>query len=70
VLSYCAEVGSRRLFDCPGFSGTLVGQTPTGTTGFDAVGSRGWLRVEVSAGLVKQPAKTISADSHEYALAA
>ncbi|CAB4861573.1 unannotated protein [freshwater metagenome] len=49
---------------------TLVKQqTPTGTTGFDAVVSRGWLRVEVLAGLVKQPAKTISADSHEYALA-
>jgi hypothetical protein len=43
--------------------------TFTGTTGFDAVGSCGWWRVEVPGGLVKTPGKTISADSHEYALA-
>lgn len=32
--------------------------------------TRGRLRVEEPVGLVKKPAKTISADSHEYALAA
>jgi len=34
-----------------------VVQEHPGTTGFDAVGSFGWLRVEVSGGLVKHPAK-------------
>ena len=28
---------------------------PPGTTGFDVVDSRGWLRVEVPGGLVKHP---------------
>ncbi|MEA2313951.1 MAG: hypothetical protein QOI03_643 [Solirubrobacteraceae bacterium] len=31
--------------------------TPTGTTGFDAVGLCGWWRVEVPGGLVKHPGK-------------
>src|SRR5207248_8318962 len=30
-------------------------QKPPGTTGFDVVGSWGWLRVEVPGGLVKHP---------------
>jgi hypothetical protein len=30
---------------------------PQGTTGFDVVGSWGWLRVEVPGGLVKHPGK-------------
>jgi hypothetical protein len=41
-----------------------------GTTGFDVVGSRGWLRVEVPEASLN-PGKNTSADSHgEYALAA
>ena len=32
-------------------------QTSPGTTGFDVVGSWGWLRVEVPGGLVKHPGK-------------
>jgi hypothetical protein len=32
-------------------------EVPPGTTGFDVVGSRGWLRVEVPGGLVKLPGK-------------
>jgi len=33
----------------------LIGDTSPGTTGFDVVGSWGWLRVEVPGGLVKHP---------------
>ncbi len=43
--------------------------TSPGTTGFDAVGSWGWLRAEVPEASLN-PGKTIRADSHEYALAA
>jgi hypothetical protein len=48
----------------------FVGKAFPGTTGFDVVGSREWLRVEVPGRPRKTPGKTISADSHEYALAA
>ena len=43
-------------------------ETSPGTTGFDAVGSWGWLRAEVPEASLN-PGKTIRADSHEYALA-
>src|SRR5436309_8730333 len=39
---------------CPA---AILGYTSPGTTGFDVVGSWGWLRVEVPGGLVKHPGK-------------
>jgi hypothetical protein len=42
---------------------------PLGTTGFDVVGSWGWLRVEVPEASLN-PGNNTSADKHEYALAA
>jgi len=36
---------------------SIPAQTLPGTTGFDAVGSWGWLRAEVPGGLVKHPGK-------------
>jgi hypothetical protein len=43
---------------------------PLGTTGFDVVGSWGWLRVEVPEASLN-PGNTISADNtHKFALAA
>ncbi len=41
---------------------------PLGTTGFDVVGSWGWLRVEVPEAS-QNPGKNTSADSHEFSLA-
>jgi hypothetical protein len=42
---------------------------PLGTTGFDVVGSWGWLRVEVPEASLN-PGNNTSAKSHDYALAA
>jgi hypothetical protein len=39
----------------PGAPGYTRKSTSPGTTGFDVVGSWGWLRVEVPGGLVKHP---------------
>ncbi len=56
--------------DHGGCADTMARRASPGTTGFDAVGLWGWLRVEVPGRPRKTPGKTISADSHEYALAA
>ena len=52
-------VGGQQHFGDDGRpTATLKGhKTSPGTTGFDAVGSWGWWRVEVPGGLVKHPGK-------------
>ena len=65
-----AVVSSALRLERAGARPTMEGHTRPGTTGFDVVVPWGWLRAEVPGRPRKTTGKTISAESHEYALAA